>query len=210
MTLRAIILLLCAFCGREIHAQQLATTEDGRTVKLNENGTWQYVTINKSPRADSIIHIYSKPQLSTTYVKSSRNKFGFWYDKNVWNLAPKRTNEYAEFELVMPKGDGYAMFISEKIEIDLDHLKKIVIKNAQQEDPDIAVEKEEMRKVNGIKLKFLQMSGEAHGVKFVYQGYYSSNSSGTIQFVCFTPKNLIKDYESIFLNLLNGLVSSSQ
>jgi hypothetical protein len=102
------------------------------------------------------------------------------------------------------------MFISERIEIDLDHLKNIVIKNAQQEDPDIIIEKEELRIVNGIKLKYLQMSGQAHGVKFVYQGYYSSNSTGTVQFVCFTAKNLIKDYESEFLNLLNGLVSSGQ
>jgi hypothetical protein len=210
MTPRAIILLLCAFCVSGAYAQQFATTPDGRTVKLNENGTWQYANAPKPSHGDSITHIYSKPQLATTYAKSARNRFGFWYDKNIWTLVQKPTNEYAEFQLDMPKGDGYAMFISERIEIDLDHLKSIVIKNAQQEDPNISIEKEELRIVNGIKLKFLQMSGETHGVKFEYQGYYSSNNSGTVQFVCFTTKNLIKDYESDFLNLLNGLVSSGQ
>jgi hypothetical protein len=209
MTQRAILLLLIFFFTRDLYAQQLATTPDGRTVKLNENGTWQYVT-TKLAGADSVTHIYSKPQLATTYAKSARNRFGFWYDKNVWKLVQKPSNEYAEFELEMPKGDGYAMFISEKIQIDLDHLREIVIKNARGQDPNIAVEKEELRIVNGIKLKFLQMSGEAHGVKFIYQGYYSSNSSGTVQFVCFTARNLIKDYEPEFLNLLNGLVSAGQ
>jgi len=210
MITRALILFLFAFSMQEIRAQQFATTEDGRTVKLNENGTWQFVTKEKSRKTDSILHIYSKPQLATTYVKSTRNRFGFWYDKTVWKPVQKKTNEYAEFEMEMPKGDAYAMFISEKIELDLDQLRNIVIKNARQQDPNIMVEKEEMRMVNGIKLKYLQMTGEAHGVNFVYQGYYSSNSSGTIQFVCFTAKNLVKEYESDFLNLLNGLVSSGQ
>src|SRR6516164_1157305 len=142
MTQRAIILLLLAFNCTLVDAQQFARTEDGKTVKLNENGTWQYVTKDRETHADSITHIYAKPQLSTSYVKSARNRFGFWYDKNIWKLAPKTSNEFTEFELGMSKGDGYAMFISERIELDLDQLKKIVIRNAQQEDPNIVVEKE--------------------------------------------------------------------
>ncbi|MFI5157128.1 MAG: hypothetical protein ACHQEM_13135 [Chitinophagales bacterium] len=189
------------------YSQQYATTDDGRTVKLNTDGTWQYSTREKINSEDSISHSYSKPQLATTYLKSSKNKFGFWYDKNIWKPAENNSNNYVDFQLDFSKGDAYAIFISEKIEIDLANLKKIVIRNAQAEDPNIIVEKEETRLVNGHKVKYLQMSGMGHGVKFVYQGYYASNDSGTVQFVCVTARNLLKDYEPYFQNLLNGLVS---
>jgi len=46
--------------------------------------------------------------------------------------------------------------------------------------------------VNGQKVKLLQMSAEAQSVKFVYLGYFASNNSGTLQFVCFTTGNLLK------------------
>lgn len=201
--------IFCLFLssGFNSYSQQFATTDEGKTVKLNADGTWQYATRDMAHPEDSLAHAFSKPQLATTYLKSARNRFGFWYDKNIWKPADNNAISYAEFQLDLSKGDAYAIFISEKIEIDLPNLKKIVIKNAKAEDPDIIVEKDELRLVNGHKVRFLQMSGIGHGVKFVYQGYYASNDSGTVQFVCVTAKNLLKDYESYFQNLLNGLVS---
>jgi len=64
--------------------------------------------------------------------------------------------------------------------------------------------------VNGQKVKLLQMSAEAQSVKFVYLGYFASNNSGTLQFVCFTSGNLLKNHTADFQNLLNGLVVSAQ
>lgn len=196
--------------GAGANAQQFATTDDGKRIRLNENGTWQFVNLpdNKSP--DSVAKRFSKPPSSTIYLKSAKNRFAFWYDKSVWKVSPNVKNESAEFELSPVKGEAYAMFISEKVEIDLENLKEIALNNAREQDPDIRIEKEEMRIVNEQKVKFLQMSGAAHGVKFVYMGYYTSNSSGTLQFVCFTSRNLFKSYESDFQNLLNGLIVSAQ
>ena len=201
--------IFCLFIctGFNSYSQQFATTDEGKTVKLNADGTWQYATRDMPYPEDSIAHIFSKPQLATTYLKSSRNHFGFWYDKKIWKSAENNATPFVEFQLDLSKGDAYAIFISEKIEIDLPTLKKAVIKNAKSEDPDIVVEKDELRLVNGHKVRFLQMSGMGHGVKFVYQGYYASNDSGTVQFVCVTARNLLKDYEPYFQNLLNGLVS---
>jgi hypothetical protein len=188
------------------YSQQFATTDDGRRIRLNENGTWQIIKPESGSLTDSTAKFFSKPQSSTAYLKSAKNRFGFWYDKSTWKVSKQSSNEAAEFELQMLKGDGYCMFISEKIEIDLENLKEIAIKNAQTEDPSIKIDREENRIINGQKAKFLQMSGEMHGVKFVYLGYYTSNESGTLQFVCFTARNLLKEYEGEFFNLLNGLV----
>ena len=192
------------------YSQQFATTDDGRRIRLNENGTWQIVKPETGSLTDSTAKIFSKPQSSTVYLKSAKNRFGFWYDKSTWKVSKQISNEAAEFELQMLKGDGYCMFISEKIEIDVENLKEIAIKNAQTEDPNIKVDREENRIINGQKVKFLQMSGEMHGVKFVYMGYYTSNEAGTLQFVCFTARNLLKEYEGEFFNLLNGLVVAAR
>jgi len=72
---------------------------------------------------------------------------------------------------------------------------------------DIEVEKEEERMVNGILIKYIQMSGTVKGIKFTYAGYYCSNESGSIQFLSFTGKSLFKDYQNDFEDLLNGLVT---
>ncbi len=196
------------FLATTSYAQQLATTDDGRRVKLNTNGTWQFA--DSTMKADTAARLFSKPPHSTTYIKSTRNRFGFWYDKSIWKMAEKLSNDASEFELSLVKGDGFAMFISERIEVDLENLKEIAVNNAREEDPNIKLEKEENRIINGQKVKYLQMSGEAHGIKFVYMGYYTSNESGTLQFVCYTAKNLLKNYEPDFQNLINGLVVSAQ
>ena len=204
--MRIIWIVLFILSGLHSDAQQFATTDDGRRIKLNENGTWQLVKPAPAGVIDSTLKVFSKPQLSTTYVKSQKNRFGFWYDKSAWTLSNQISNQAAEFELQLAKGDGYCMFISEKIEIDIENLKEIAIQNAKSEDPNIKVERDENRLVNGQKVKFMQLSGTMRGINFVYMGYYTSNESGTLQFVCFTAKNLLKEYEPAFQNLLNGLV----
>ena len=203
-------IFILLFAGAGADAQQFATTDDGKRIRLNENGTWQFADPSAIKTPDSVVKIFSKPQSSTIYMKSAKNRFAFWYDKSIWKVSHEVNNEAAEFELSLLKGDGYAMFISEKVEIDLENLKEIALKNAREQDPNVRLDKEEMRMINGQKVKYLQMSGDAHGVKFVYMGYYASNNSGTLQFVCFTFRNLLKNYESDFQNLLNGLVVSTQ
>ena len=41
----------------------------------------------------------------------------------------------------------------------------------------------------------LKMKGTMQGVKFVYIGYYYSNSEGAFQFVTYTSQKMLKDYE---------------
>jgi hypothetical protein len=188
-------------------AQVMGTTDDGKRVRLNSNGTWEYVkTTADAPAGPS--GTFVKATNATTQVKSVKNDFGFWYDKSKWKLGAKDDNEDAEFSLELIEGDAYAMFLAERIEIDLENLKEIAIENAKALDPDVKVDTESDRIVNGHKVKYIQMSGQAKGVKFIYQGYYTSNESGTVQFVCFTGKNLLKNYEKDMQELLNGLVKA--
>jgi hypothetical protein len=198
-------LLICLVAMHTIaFSQVMGTTDDGRRVKLNSNGTWEYVS--KTSDTDSAkAESFSKSVNATTQVKSTKNDFGFWYDKSKWKMGSKDDNADAEFALEHIDGDSYAMFLAERIEIDLENLKDIAVENAKELDPDVKVDVETNRIVNGQKVKYLQMSGQTKGVKFVYQGYYTSNESGTVQFVCFTGRSLLKMYEKDMQELLNGL-----
>ncbi len=187
-------------------AQIYATTDEGLRVQLNEDGTWKYlerdttsivITTNPQP--------FLKPGTSIAQKKSVENSMSIYYNPVKWKLVAKKNNEDAEFEFDLIKGDGYAMMITEKIEIPLDNLKNIAFETLSENAPDAKIDKAEYRTVNGLKVLHVEMSGTMQGIKFVYYGYYFSNEKGTTQLVCYTAKNLLKDYKIDFDDLLNGL-----
>jgi hypothetical protein len=100
----------------------------------------------------------------------------------------------------------YGMVIAEKMEIPLETLKKIAIDNGRKSAPDLVIQNEEYRTVNGLRVLHLQMAGTMQGIKFFYYGYYFSNESGTVQFVTYSAQNLLGTFKSDIEELLNGLV----
>jgi uncharacterized membrane protein YkoI len=200
LTLLATTLVLSAT------AQQSATTFDGKKVLLHDNGKWEYVKTESASFSSSQKN-FTKSEFAKDLAKSEKNNFGIWYDSKKWKKEDGSSNEDAEFQFRLAKGDGFAMAITERIEIDLDNIKEVALGNARNAAPDIELEREEDRIVNGRKVKCLQMTGTASGIKFSYLGYYCSDESGTIQFVCFTGKSLLKSYQRDFEELLNGLVA---
>jgi hypothetical protein len=187
-----------------VNAQQSATTESGKKVILYDNGKWEYVKYDTSV-TDVKMKGFVKPRTATTLVKSEKNDFGVWYDPKKWKVNKDR--ETSEFFFTLVRGDGYAMAITERIQIGMENFKEMALGNARNAAPDIEVDKEEERTVNGVLIKYIQMSGTIKGIKFTYAGYYCSNESGSIQLLCFTGKNLFKDYAKDFEDLLNGLVT---
>jgi len=204
LSMRSILTAFLFFILNSSFAQTYATSDEGKRVKLNENGTWEYVqeiSVGNSDKSNNFI----KPASSTSLLQSKKNDFAFWYNPSKWQLSNKIGNEEAEFQLNLKGEDGYCMIITERIEIEVDNLKKAALKNAQNLDPNAVIEQEENRLVNGNKIKMLKIAATASGIKFVYFGYYASNESGTVQIICFTARNLLKNYEKDFEDMLNGL-----
>lgn len=98
------------------------------------------------------------------------------------------------------------MLISEKLQVPIETLKAIAIKNAKSAASDIRVIKEEYRNVNGIQVLTMQMTGTIQGVRFTYYGYYYSNLNGTIQLVTYSGENLFNDYLADIELFINGFV----
>jgi hypothetical protein len=205
---KALITGLILFSFGYLQAQMKAITESGDEVLLNQDGTWIY-TKDKSAETKAIKindHNFSKSNKSSFLVKSKKLNIGIWMDPKEWKFQKAPENEAAEFQFQKKDEDIYAMLISEKIEVPIEKLKEIAFSNAQGAAPDVVITQEEYRNVNGIQVLMMQMTGTIQGIKFVYFGYYYSNTNGTIQFLTYTSQNLFQNYKEDMEDLLNGFV----
>lgn len=194
-------------------AQTRALTDNGREVFLYENGTWKYSqdsTDTKSVSTDSLSinkDKFVKSNQSTFLVKSKVFNVGIYINPTKWTFAAHKENEKnPEYRFSLKSGEGYAMMIAEKTEIDLENMRNIAFINAQKASVDIKETKAEYRIVNNKKIMCLEFKGTIQGIKFVYFGYYFSNSKGTVQLISYSSQQYFESIQKDLENFLNGLV----
>lgn len=188
-------------------AQQTATTSDGKTVILNEDGTWKYDETQSTNILfnDSLLPKYSKPLSSKTLLKSQRTNHAVWYNSLKWSTVDIKPTEASEYLFKLKDRDGYCLTVVEKIEIPVENFREIILKSLRMRGAEqMEIVKEEYRMVNGQRVLHMQFDASSKGIKFTYTGYYYSNETGTTQLLCYTGKNLFKDYKQDFENMLNG------
>lgn len=206
--MRKTFTLLCLFTYCLVFSQQRAVTENGEEVILYDNGSWTYeneeeITHKEIPTNPSL---FEKGKESTFLLKSNKMNMGFYLNPKTWSFKKATENEDAEYEFQIKDGDLYGMVITEKMEVPLESLKSIAVNNGKKVAPDLKIEKEEYRTVNGLKVLLLKMNGTTQGIKFTYYGYYFSSAQGSLQFITYTSQNLIDSYIPEAEKLLNGLV----
>ncbi len=96
--------------------------------------------------------------------------------------------------------------ITEKMELPVESLAEVAYENALEAAPDVKIVEKEYRNVNGVDVIMMKMEGTIKGVKFVYFGYYYSNSEGAYQFLTYTSQNLFDEYKNDMIKLLNGFI----
>jgi hypothetical protein len=67
---------------------------------------------------------------------------------------------------------------------------------------------EDIRKVNDSDILFIKWMEDLGTTKIVWLSYYLSNKSGHMRLACGTTEELLTEYESDIIDLLNGLVDS--
>lgn len=204
-----ILAVLAAFSVQLIHAQVSAITESGDQVILYKDGTWKYLN-------DSLIEAseipfnnteFKKDDDATFMVKSKKMNVGLYINPKKWTFSKGSSNDAAEYLFQKKDDDFYAMIITEKVPIPVETLRGIAIDNARNVAPDVIVEKEEYRMVNGLKVLLMQMTGTMNGLKFTYYSYYFSNDEGTLQLVSYSGEKMLKDHIPVVENFINGLVA---
>ncbi len=182
-----------------------AKTEDGRDVLLNPNGTWHYSGDRGTVGQESVdLPQFFKPKSATVLLKGKRVKYGLWYDRSKWIPDQNIDNASAEYELTHVKGDRYVVIIPERLQIPLETLGIAAIANAKKAAPDTRIPFEEKRIVNDREILCLRMDATIQGIPVSYINYYYSGKAGAVQLMTYTGQNLIEEYQSDMMDLLNG------
>jgi hypothetical protein len=202
---RSILLFILLFPVL-IFAGQLAITDTGDEVILNDDGTWVYK--NRAPVDKQIAknnEIFLKSDSANFKLKSRKNNSVFYIDTNKW-IFKKSAGEMdaGEYEFQLKGKDVYGQAITEEISIPLESLPMVALENASGVAPDARIIKQEYRNVNGLNVIYIQLAGTIQGIQFMYLGYYYSDESGTTQFVTWTSPALVKKYKKDIFSLLNG------
>ena len=160
----------------------LATTDDGKKVMLNNDGTWKYIRQpNKKP--NNIV----KPE--NNYIEHSKisilnGKAVVNYNSMIWrNLKEEAPGVYT---LIHKNGDAYAKVIVERIEMTSDELRDVVLNNGRKMDPGFHITDKNDFIVNGKVVSFMRTTGKINGLSFVAMGNYYAGGLGTIQVVTYT------------------------
>jgi len=192
--------------------QVKALTEEGKQVILYDNGKWQYLddSTNKSAGTDTIAvnpEHFSKSSKSSFQLKSKVLNAGIYINPDAWTFSPPKSNEAGpEYAFNSKSQKGYALMLTEKIEIDLSKMPYVALFNAQKAALDARIIKTEYRIVNSTKVLCIQLKGTIQGIEFVYLGYYYSNKNGTVQLLAYTSKKLFDDSKKELEDFLNGFV----
>jgi hypothetical protein len=201
-----VVWLLYFFTGVNAFCQEIkATTEDGKAIILDPDGTWSYSDAKEpSSLSDKGLPQFFKPESATTLLRGKRVKYGLWYDHRKWVLDQEIDNTSAEFELTHVEGDRYAVIIPERIQIPLETLRIAAITNAKKVAPDARIPFEEKRIVNNRKILCLKMDATIQGIPVSYINYYYSGKAGAVQVMAYTGQNLLDEYTADLMDLLNG------
>jgi hypothetical protein len=146
---------------------------------------------------------FNAPPEATTRVDLLGGRASLAYDPAKWKETLSEEPGRRTFRHV--NGDGYAMVITERLQIPIDQLRAIAVKNARLVAPDVRIVEEGRRQVNGTEVIMLRMDGTSSGVQFTYFGYYYGGVPGTVQVVAYTGQNLFDEYRKDFEDFCDGL-----
>lgn len=201
------IQLIALFFTIITSAQINAVTNNGDEVILFDDNTWKYSNDSLNAKVEIVTNdrIFEKSKKSSFLVKSSKTNIGVWVNPKDWSFSKSDAGSASEYEFKNKRDDIYGMLITESISIPVENLGDIAYDNALSVAPDLKIIEKEFRNVNGQDILMMKMKGTIQGIKFVYFGYYFSNSKGSYQFLTYTSQSLFDEFEEKMSVLLNGL-----
>lgn len=160
--MKTILLFSLLTCSIALSAQTILTMPDGKTVQLNQNGTWIY-----KENKDSAVYVSPKKYYHFSYGINSWTQQSI--ENSMWDAEFKSRNgvikaTVKEFE---------KFFTREKIQ-DLvrdEYKDKGTIKNFDVEE----------RSLNGVPVNYYKVRLNVTGDNFMYTGIIISNANGSFQ-----------------------------
>ena len=207
-----LIIFICLFifaCGSNSDGDSLmAKTQDGRTVILHDDGTWEFYEKETAGAPGSPTDYKAKaPSGATKKVSDPKGIVDLWYAADKWTAYPnpEKLSPDASFALIHKTKDAYALGIIERISMPLETLKKIAVENARKVAPDAEVVLDEERQISGTSATIMGITGTIDGIPFRYHSFYWTGEKGSVQVITYTSQNLFEEYVDDFNDLLNGI-----
>ncbi|HEX5358005.1 MAG TPA: hypothetical protein VFW93_17515 [Aquabacterium sp.] len=206
---KTLLIALLAANGAATWASQNAVTDNGSVVLLNDDGTWRYIS-NEGEKSGAQISfnkgLFQKSANQTFQLKSAKNRSATWLDPRKWLFQKPDTGASpAEYRFQLKAGDLYGMMITEQIEVELDRLPQLAFEMLRRTAPNARVVSQEFRVVNDYKVVRMRMDANVQGINLSYIGYYTSDKSGSTQYVTYTATNLVEKNLPEIEEFLNGL-----
>jgi hypothetical protein len=123
------------------------------------------------------------------------------YDRRDWTTEAV---ESGITQFTHRSGEVWARVIAERVEIPITRMEDVALGNAREADPNARVIRRGTRTVNGMKMMFLEIDATVEHVPVRYYGHYYSDSSGTVQIIGWTSRNLIEEHRPLIENFVSG------
>ena len=163
---------------------------------------------------------YSKPEASTKLVNGGKVGYELWVDGNKWEIYDSRDAVFKDFRNmlgsqgaglshVLRHHSGESMAIIQEIHTaaDFQILHKTLSESLSMGRGSIV--SEDIRQVNGSNILYIKWMEDLGTSKIVWLSYYLSKKTGHMRLAGGTTEDLLAEYESDIIDLLNGLVDSN-
>ena len=163
---------------------------------------------------------YSKPKASTKLIKGEAVNYELWVDKNKWEIYDSKDTVFKDFKNmlgtqgtglshVLRHNSGESMAIIQEIpkSVDFEILHKALSESLSKGKGSIV--SEDIRGVNGCDILYIKWIEDLGNSKIIWLSYYLSNKTGHMRIAGGTTEDLLPEYESDLIDLLNGLVDSN-
>ena len=175
--------------------------------------------VNTNTELDKSSIQYFKPQASTKLIEGETVNYELWVDKNKWEIYDSKDRVFKDFKNmlgnqgtglshVLRHNSGESMAIIQEIPMpaDFEILHKTLSESLSMGKGSIV--SEDIRGVNGSDVLYIKWVEDLGNSKIIWLSYYLSNNTGHMRLAGGTTEDLLAEYESDLIDLLNGLVDS--
>ncbi len=160
---------------------------------------------------------YSRPESSTKMIKGDKVAYELWIDKSKWEIYDAKDTGFIDFRnmqgsqgtglsYVLKHNSGESMAVIQEVRMPagFETLHKTLSESLSIGKGSII--SEEIRTVNGSDVLYIKWMEDLGTSKIVWLSYYLSNRTGHMRLAGGTTMQLLAEYESDIIALLNGLV----
>ena len=131
-----------------------------------------------------------------------QNRMAVRYDSSEWNM--QASSEPGVYQLQHSTGDLYVRVIEERIQLPLEVMPEVALANAREVDPNVTAIRQGSRVVNGVRMLFMEYEAIVGRVPFVFVAHFFSDTSGTVQIIAWTGRNLLAEYRDTIERFVSG------